>query len=223
MYCLFEKLKFSDEIESIDVKKLIEEVKIYGISESNNKFEDNPKIEEFFYRLGKFLKEKSMKLFEFLSGKVVSMDINDSKKDCISVMELTQLLISNNIINDMDMIRNIIKLFVTENNEYIVIEKFKSSLEFYYKKALKNKEKYEQKESSEKQLNIDDLDANDIPNADSKVFSDTMKSEKQNDMKKYDEEMDFIQELSQEDTSRSKYIIKKENSNKKSHSLKNIE
>jgi len=206
MYCLFEKLKFSDEIESIDVKKLMEEVKIYGVSESNNKFDENPKIEEFFYRLGKFLKEKAQKLFEFLNGKIVMMEVEGTKKECISVMELTQLLISNNIINDMEMIRNIIKLFVTENNEFIVLEKFKSSLEFYYKKALKNKEKYEQKESAQKHFNIDDLDANDIPNADSKVFSDTIKSDKQVEMKKYEDEMDFIQELSQEDTSRSKLM-----------------
>ena len=218
MYCLFEKLKFSEQIESIDVKKLIDEIKIYGVTESNNKNEENPKIEEFFYKIGKFLKEKNCKLLEFLEGKITKIDVDNQIKECISVLEFSQLLTGNNIITDIDLIKNILKLFKTEYNEYIIIEKLKSSLEFYYKKAIKNKEK---KDISNKKINIDDLDSNEIPNADSKVFSDTLKSEKQLedekmkliqpekqiDFKKFDDDMDFIQELSHEDSSRSIIIL----------------
>jgi hypothetical protein len=220
MYCIFEKLKFSEDIESIDVKKLVEEVKIYGLNDSSSKVDENPKIEEFFYKIGKYLKDKNKKLYDFLESKIVKIEIDKDKKDCISVLDMTQLLIGNSIISDMDMIRTIFKLFATENNEHIVVEKFKASLEFYFKKALKSKDnKYEKKEQSKKHINIDDIDANDIPNVDSKVLSDTLKSEKQfeeekmrliqiekqNELKKYEDEMDFIQELSHEDTSRSKF------------------
>jgi len=216
MYCLFEKLKFSEQVESIDVKKLVDEVKLYGVSENKN--EDNSRNEEFFYKIGKFLKEKNLKLIDFLEAKIVKVDIGNEKKDCISVHSLTQTLIQNDIVSDPDILGNILKLFVTDDHEHVLIEKFKSSLEYYYKKAMKNKDKYDKKEVSNKNINIDDLDANDIPNADSKVFSDTLKSEKQfeeeklkliqmekqNEAKKYEEEMDFIQELSHEETSRSK-------------------
>lgn len=238
MYCLFEKLKFSEQIESIDVKKLIEEIKIYGVTENSNKNDENQKNEEFFYKIGKFLKDRNRKLFEFLEGKIVKIDIEKEKKECISVLEFTQLLISNKIITESEILKNILKLFLSQNNEHIILDKFKSSLEFYYKKAVKNKEKYEKKDISQKQINIDDLDSNDIPNADSKVFSDTLKSEKpyeddkmkliqiekQSDLKKYEDDMDFIEELSHEETSRSKIIkLNQENSIKKAYSNKNIE
>ena len=231
MYCLFEKLKFSDHIESIDVKKLIEESKIFGLIENNTKYDDNQYIEEFFFCIGKFLKEKNLKLLEFLDGKATKVDIDKEKKDCISNLDFTQLLIDNNIITDFNLIQNIFKSF-TADNELIIIEKFKSSLEYYYKKANKNKDKYEIKEISQKQGNINPQNSNNIQNSELKLLCDSLKVEKKcdddkiklmqiekpNEFKKYDDEMDFIPELSHEDTSRSKNLLKKENSAKKAYS-----
>jgi len=169
-----------------------------------------------------------MKLYDFLDGMIVKVNVGNERKDCVSVLQLTQTLIENNIISDTDILQKVMTLFVTDNHEHVLLEKFKPSLEHYYKKALENKDRYEKKEEK-KNINIDDIDANDIPNADSKVFSDTLKSEKQfeeekmkliqmekqNEAKKYEDEMDFIQELSHEETSR-------KNSNKKGYSTKNI-
>jgi len=162
-----------------------------------------------------------MKLYDFLDGMIVKVNVGSERTDCVSVLQLTQTLIENNIISDTDILQKVMPLFVTDNHEHILLEKFKPALEHYYKKALENKDRYEKKEEK-KNVNIDDIDANDIPNADSKVFSDTLKSEKQfeeekmkliqmekqNEAKKYEDEMDFIQELSHEETSR-------KNSNKK--------
>ena len=207
MYCLFEKLKFSEEIESIDVKKLTDEMKIHGIIENNIKIEDNSKNEEFFYKIGKFLKEKNLKLSDFLQSKLINIDIEYEKKECIRVLDLTKILNEIGINTQIDIIKNITNLFLTDDKEYVIFDKFKSSLEYYFKRALKNKE-----------INSDEIDQN----KNSKAFNDSQKSdqqfddekkklmmnEKQNEMKKYEEDMDFIQELSHEDSSRSKIIVK---------------
>ena len=159
------------------------------------------------------------------------VDIDKEKKDCISNLDFTQLLIDNNIITDFNLIQNIFKSF-TADNELIIIEKFKSSLEYYYKKANKNKDKYEIKEISQKQGNINPQNSNNIQNSELKLLCDSLKVEKKcdddkiklmqiekpNEFKKYDDEMDFIPELSHEDTSRSKNLLKKENSAKKAYS-----
>ena len=46
---------------------------------------------------------------EFLDGKATKVDIDKEKKDCISNLDFTQLLIDNNIITDFNLIQNIFK------------------------------------------------------------------------------------------------------------------
>lgn len=226
--CLFVKFKFSDEIESIDVNLLREEMECYGIIEVSNEPEKEKKKEEFFFKLGEFLKQKNLKLSSLFEGKLDNVEINYKKIEVVKNTEVIKLLKENGVTFNEQSTKQVLELYCNpEFKGHVFFARLKSALEFYYKKVKKVKERpgenYEKdkknKNNSAKMKELEDnLNANDVPNADSKVFNESLndddkliENEKNNiiDFEKGNEgkfEMANIIEQSHEDSSRSKIL-----------------
>lgn len=155
MYCLFAKLKFNDEYESIDANLLAKEMEKFGIKETNGnneiKEENEITIEYFFSNLGNFLIEKKMKIIDFLKGKSSSCTIENQIYDVVKLNVFIETMKENNIISNLNVPKKILRLFCDETYEYVILKSLKSKLELFFKKSKKNKKDV-------KNLNPEDLD-----------------------------------------------------------------
>jgi hypothetical protein len=117
IHCLYEKLKYSDEFESIDVGKLVEELENYGIFENsltnNNASISNRRenVEEFFENLTSFLNEKGLQVSEFLQN---SIGISEEGEMLIKVKDFEEILAENNLIKTKNLSKHLIKDVVKE-------------------------------------------------------------------------------------------------------------
>ena len=152
IHCLYEKLKYSDDYESVDVGKLVEELENFGIFELGtlpNKDATPGQLKEdtddFYMNLGNFLKEKNMKLVDFLKEKI---GIAEDGEMLISVDDLEIILSENSIMKNKILLKNILKNLVktAEDGDYYSVTNLKTMLETCFKK---NKKKTKEKNDTE--------------------------------------------------------------------------
>ena len=135
IHCLYEKLKYSDDYESIDVAKLVEELENYGIFENNlanqnmpnsNRKEENP--DEFYSNLGNFLNENKIKLNDLFKNKI---SVSEDGQMIIIFEDFEGILIENSIIKSKFFSKSFLKDIVVRDDEfsYVSLEKLKQKLE----------------------------------------------------------------------------------------------
>lgn len=154
IHCLYEKLKYSDDFESIDVAKLVEELENYGIFEKNNSTSNqnisNPEnVDDFIHNLANFLKDKELQLVDLLKSHMgVKMDGEMlTKKMLIKIKDLEEIMYENNILKGKNSFKMLMKeFFASENNNYISVSKLMLKLENIMNKG--NEEEQNLKENS---------------------------------------------------------------------------
>jgi len=122
-------LKYSDDYESIDVAKLVEELENYGIFENNtytnqnvlntNRKEEN--FEEFSAALTSCLKTKNMKINEFFKDKI---GVSEEGEMLILLEDFQHICFENSITKNRTLAKNILKEICKDNeNNYVSISK----------------------------------------------------------------------------------------------------
>jgi hypothetical protein len=217
LFCLFAKFKFAEEIESIDVNLLREELENYGIIEVSNDIEKEKKKEDLFYKLGNYLKQQNLKLTTFLEGKISNIEINYKKEEVVKNTDIIKLMNEKGLSVNEQSAKLVLDAYCKpEYKGYVFFGRFKSALEFYFKKVKKVKERPGENHEKDRHSNVkqskkeleDNLNTNDIPNADSKVFNESLDGDNDIDDEKqqiidFERQMANIEEKSHEDTSRS--------------------
>ena len=161
IHCLYEKLKYSDDYESVDVGKLVEELENFGIFELGtlpnkdvNPSQLKEESDEFYTNLGNFLKEKNLKLVDFLKEKI---GVAEDGEMLISVDDLENVLFENNIMKNKILLKSILKNLVktAEDGDYYSVSNLKSMLETCFKKNKKNPKTIEKHDTEPKKENND--------------------------------------------------------------------
>jgi hypothetical protein len=139
IYCIFTKLKYSDEYEAIDLNKLIEEMCNYGIFDENTLIKEaevTPKPiakEDLFGKIRNFIAEKNLTfdslMFNIL-GKV-SMEMVDGKlMRVVGLDDFESYIQTRGIIGNSERISDEEKvLILVPNTEKINLQKLKDLVE----------------------------------------------------------------------------------------------
>ena len=141
IHCLYEKLKYSDDFESIDVAKLVEELENYGIFENNNSTSNHnnsnrENAEELYKNLSNFLKDKGTQIIDFLKSHI---GVSEEGEMLIKIKDFEEILNENNILKGKHSIKMMLKELKTEDNNYIIIDKLKLKLDSYTNKETEEK------------------------------------------------------------------------------------
>lgn len=132
IHCLYEKLKYSDEFESIDVGKLVEELENYGIFE-NTITQNNPipsarleNAEDLYQDLNSYLLEKKLQVAELFKDHI---GISENGEMLIKVKDFEDSLTEKNITRGKTLSKYIIREITKEDdNNYIDVTKLKLKL-----------------------------------------------------------------------------------------------
>ena len=145
IHCLYEKLKYSDDYESIDVAKLVEELENYGIFENNyanqnalisNRKEENS--EEIFCTIGNFLNEKKIKLTDLFKNKI---GVSEEGEMIIYIEDFEAILFENSLIKNKNLSKIFLNEIILEEDILSVsIPKLKQKIDSLLKKNEYNKE-----------------------------------------------------------------------------------
>jgi hypothetical protein len=174
IHCLYEKLKYSDDFESIDVAKLVEELENYGIfennnltSNNNNSNRDNP--EELYRNLSNFLREKEMQIVDLLRSHI---GISKKGGKLIKIKDFEEILNENNILkkgkNSFKMIfKEIIK---KKDNSYINVDKLILKLKNYMNKESEVNQNFEEDNyvKNKQEIQSNELNKNENTNRENK-------------------------------------------------------
>ena len=151
IYCLYTKLKYSDEYEAINVSLLVEEMKNLGIYEKENEISEKFN-KNFFIKISQFLKKKKMNLSEILNfdGLISKIHLNNKETNVLSKEKFISFLKSNLLISSSnDFNKNLANLFC--EGEYVNVSKFeKESVREKNKLEKENDEDIKKKKNEDK-------------------------------------------------------------------------
>ena len=171
-FCIYNKLKYSDDYESIDVNKLIEEMIKYGINDLS--ILESLKCEEdnlLLNKLNKFLLNNNLEIEEIFKLKTKKAVIvnQEEHQDVIEFNDFMKILKGFKIIIDQDKFTdNFLKFVCDKNKNYVLLNNLIEYYDKLFPKQISNL--YKTTKNSFEELQTNDINLNNENESKNNIF-----------------------------------------------------